>query len=202
MTDLDRALAEIDAIRSQLAKGERFQGLGPTAFAATALLAVVAAFAQGQFLPAAIDHVPAYLALWIAVATISAAVIGYEMIDRTRRLHSYLAQEMIIAAVLQFLPAFVTAALLTLVLIFFAPQCLWMTPGLWQIAFGIGVFASCRFLPKLMVLVGGWYVASGLVCIALAQGSFALSPYAMGLPFGLGQLLVAVVLRYSEAVDE
>jgi hypothetical protein len=202
MPDLDRALAEIDAIRSQLAKGERFQGLGPTAFAATAVLAAFAAVAQGMFLPAALDHIATYLALWIAVATVAAGVIGYEMKDRTRRLHSHLAQEMIIAAVLQFLPAFVTAALLTLVLVFFAPQCLWMTPGLWQIAFGIGVFASCRFLPRLMVLVGGWYVATGLVCIALAQGTHALSPYAMGLPFGFGQLLVAVALRFSEATGE
>ena len=41
-----------------------------------------------------------------------------------------------------------------------------MTPGLWQITFGLGVFASCRFLPRGMLLVGGWYVASGLACLA------------------------------------
>jgi hypothetical protein len=202
MPDLDRALAEIDAIRSQLARGERFQGLGPTAFAATAVLAVFAAVAQGLYLPAALTHIWAYLTLWIAVASVSAGVIGFEMMDRTRRLHSHLAQEMIIAAALQFLPAFVTAVLLTLVLVFFAPQVLWMTPGLWQVAFGVGVFASVRFLPRPMALVGGWYVATGLATIALAQGSHALSPYAMGLPFGFGQLLVAVVLRFSEAPDE
>ena len=202
MQDLDRALAEIGAIRSQLARGEKFQGLGPTAFAATAVLAVFAAIAQGLFLPIASAHIPAFLALWIAVATVAAGVIGYEMKDRTRRLHSHLAQEMIIAAISQFVPAAVAAALLTGVLTVFAPQCLWMAPGLWQIAFGVGVFASCRFLPRLMVLVGAWYVATGLACIALAQGVHALSPWSMGLPFGLGQLLVAGVLRFSEAGND
>ncbi|HEY1752737.1 MAG TPA: hypothetical protein VGG29_15880 [Caulobacteraceae bacterium] len=195
-------MAEIGAIRSQLAKGEKFHGLGPTAFAATAVLAVFAAVAQALFLPAPSAHIPTFLMLWIGVAAVAAGVIGFEMVDRTRRLHSHLAQEMIMAAVGQFLPAAITAALLTAVLSLAAPQCLWMAPGLWQIAFGIGVFASCRFLPRLMTLVGGWYIATGLACIALAQGSHALSPWSMGLPFGAGQLLVAAVLRYSEAAGE
>lgn len=201
MTDLDRALAEIGAIKSQLAQGEKFHGLGPTAFAATAVLAVLASIAQGIWLPLATQHVQTFLALWIAVAAVSAGVIGFEMKDRTRRLHSHLADEMIAAAVTQFVPAAVSAALLTAVITFFAPVSLWMAPALWQISFGVGIFASCRFLPRWMVLVGGWYIATGLACIALAQGHHALSPWSMGLPFGVGQMLVAVVLRFSEAPE-
>jgi hypothetical protein len=125
-------------------------------------------------------------------------VIGFEMWGRSRRLHSQLADEMIAAAIAQFVPAAVAGALLTAVLSLFAPQCLWMAPGLWQIAYGLGVFASCRFLPPAMRLVGGWYVAAGLACIALAQGPHALSPWSMGLPFGAGQLLVAAVLRFAD----
>jgi hypothetical protein len=199
MQDLDRALAEIGAIRSQLARGERFQGLGPSAFAATAVLAILAAVGEARLTPAA--DAAHFLALWIAVAAVSAAVIGLEMVNRSRRLHSHLADEMIMAAALQFLPAAGAGALITAVLFRFAPQCLWMTPGLWQITFGLGVFASCRFLPRGLLLVGGWYVASGLACLAYAQGPHALSPWTMGVPFGLGQLLVAAVLRFAEAQD-
>jgi hypothetical protein len=200
MQDLDRALAEIGAIRSQLARGERFHGLGPSAFAATGVLAVLAALAQGLF--AVAPSARTFLALWIAVAAVSAGVIGFEMWGRSRRMHSQLADEMIAAAVAQFMPAAAAGALLTAVLFLFAPQCLWMAPGLWQIAYGLGVFASCRFLPPAMRLVGGWYVAAGLVCIALAQGPHAFSPWSMGLPFGAGQMLVAGVLRFAEAGDE
>jgi hypothetical protein len=200
MQDLDRALAEIGAIRSQLARGERFHGLGPTAFAATGVLAILAAVAQARWMPA--PGIVAFLALWLAVAAVSGGVIGLEMINRSRRMHSALADEMISAAVLQFLPAAGAGVLLTAVLFRFAPQCLWMTPGLWQITFGLGVFASCRFLPRGLLLVGGWYVASGLACLAYAQGPHALSAWTMGGPFGVGQLLVAAVLRFSEADDE
>jgi hypothetical protein len=200
MQDLDRALAEIGAIRSQLARGERFHGLGPTAFAATGVLAILAAFGQARWMPA--PGITAFLTLWLAVAAVSAGVIGLEMMDRSRRMHSHLADEMISAAVLQFLPAAGAGALITAVLCWFAPQCLWMTPGLWQITFGLGVFASCRFLPRGLLLVGGWYVASGLACLAYAQGPHALSAWTMGGPFGVGQLLVAAVLRFSGERDE
>jgi hypothetical protein len=200
MTDLDRALAEIGAIRSQLARGERFHGLGPTAFAATGVLAVLAAFGQARWMPA--PGIAGFLALWIAVAVVSAAVIGAEMIDRSRRMHSQLADEMIVAAVLQFLPAAGAGVLLTAVLFCFAPQCLWMAPGLWQITFGLGVFASCRFLPRALLLVGGWYLACGLACLAYAQGPHALSAWTMGVPFGVGQLLVAAALRFSGEADD
>ncbi len=201
MQDLDRALAEIGAIRSQLARSERFHGLGANAFAATGLLAVLAAAAQAAA-PGVAARPFAFLGLWIAVAAVSGGVILFEMRDRSRRLHSNLADEMIAAAVVQFGPAAAAAALLTAVLAWFAPQCLWMAPGLWQIGYATGVFASCRFLPKAMALVGGWYLAAGLACIAFAQGPHAFSPWSMGLPFGIGQMLVAAVLRFSEAGDE
>ena len=200
MQDLNRALAEIGAIRSQLARGERFHGLGPTAFAGTGVLAVLAAIGQAHWMSP--PSVTGFLTLWIAVAAVSAAVIGAEMIDRSRRMHSQLADEMIVAAVLQFLPAGGAGVLLTGVLWWFAPQCLWMAPGLWQITFGLGVFASCRFLPRGLLLVGGWYVASGLACLAYAQGVHAFSHWTMGAAFGVGQMLVAAVLRFSEASDE
>jgi hypothetical protein len=200
MQDLNRALAEIGAIRSQLARGERFHGLGPTAFAATGVLAILVAISQAHWMspPSAVG----FLSLWIAVAAVSAAVIGVEMIDRSRRMHSPLADEMIAAAVLQFLPAGGAGMLLTAVLWRFAPEELWMAPGLWQITFGLGVFASCRFLPRGLLFVGGWYVASGLACLAYAQGPHAFSPWTMGAAFGVGQMLVAAVLRCSEARDE
>jgi hypothetical protein len=42
-----------------------------------------------------------------------------------------------------------------------------------------------------------WYLASGLTCLMVESGPRTLSPWAMGIPFGVGQLLVAGVLRYG-----
>ena len=195
MSNLDRALEEISAIRGQMARASEFRGYGPATFAATGLLAALAAVGQAIWLKDAAAHVPAYLALWIATAAVSAAIIGFEMVTRSRRMHSDLAGEMIRAAVEQFLPAAAAGALITATLWRFAPQSLPLLPGLWQITFGLGVFASCRFLPRAMVLVGVWYLAAGLVCLAHSSGGQAFSPWAMGLAFAIGQGLVALVLQ-------
>ncbi|MFI4934541.1 MAG: hypothetical protein ACHP7N_07980 [Caulobacterales bacterium] len=198
MHDLDRALAQIDAIRVQVARGVEFRGYGPAAFAATGVLALLAAVLQARWMGAPAANVGAYLALWIAIAAVSAGVIGFEMVGRSRRMHSGLADEMIRAAVEQFLPAALAGGLITLVLVRYAPQSLPMLPGLWQIVFSLGVFASCRFLPRAMLIVGVWYLGAGLFCLAFASGARAYAPWTMGGPFGLGQLLVAAVLRLSD----
>jgi hypothetical protein len=39
-----------------------------------------------------------------------------------------------------------------------------------------------------------FYLGTGLAVLAIAHGTAALSPWAMGVPFGAGQLLVALVL--------
>ena len=201
MSELDRALAQIGVIREQIARESRFHGLGPTAFAATGLLALMAAIGQALWLPAPSRHPGIFLGLWIGVAAVSAGVIGLEMIARSRRLHSDLADEMIGAAISQFLPSAAAGALITLTLIRFAPASLWMAPGLWQICFSLGVFASSRFLPRAMPLVGVWYLASGLATLSIAQGPFAFSPWSMGIGYGVGQGLVCGILRFMEPSD-
>jgi hypothetical protein len=68
-----------------------------------------------------------------------------------------------------------------------------MLSGLWQVIFSLGVFSSCRFLPRPMALAGAWYLLTGLTCLMLA-GNRALSPLSMGVSFGVGQLIVAGIL--------
>jgi hypothetical protein len=194
MRDLDKALADITAIRSQMARGSEFRGYGPATVAVTAALAIVVAVLQAVWLPAPAANPFAYAMLWGATAVVAFTLIGIEMVARTRRIHSGLADEMIQAATEQFIPAGVAGLLLTVVLFQYAPQSLWMLPGLWQIVFSLGLFASCRSLPKPMFAAAVWYLAAGLACLAFANGRYAFSPYAMGVAYGVGQLLIAIVL--------
>jgi hypothetical protein len=194
MKDLDKALADITAIRSQMARGTEFRGYGPITVAATGLLAMLAAAIQALWLPDPAGNALAYLALWVATAAVSVVLIGVEMVARSRRIHSGLADEMIHAATEQFIPAGVAGMLITVVLYRFAPESLWMLPGLWQIVFSLGLFASCRSLPRPMFAAGVWYLGAGLATLAFANGEQAFSPYAMAVPYGVGQLYIAPVL--------
>jgi hypothetical protein len=196
MEELDRALADITAIRSQLARGTEFRGYGPMTVAATGFVAVAAAGIQALWLPDPTGDFLGYVVIWVSTAAISIVLIGIEMVARSRRIHTGLADAMIHAATEQFTPAGVAGALLTFVLFRFAPLSLWMLPGLWQIIFSLGIFASCRSLPRPMFAAGVWYLAAGLVGLAFANGAHAYSPWAMAVPFGVGQLLIAAVLYW------
>jgi hypothetical protein len=196
MNDLHKALGDISSIRRQMARSTEFRGYGPATLAATGGFAVFAAAMQTIWLPNPADHFGVYLAIWIWTAISSATLIGAQMLTRTRRIHSGLADEMIRMAVEQFLPSIAAGGLVTFVIVKFVSQALWMVPGMWQVIFSLGVFSSCRFLPRPMLAAGVWYLFTGAFCLALGD-SRALSPWAMGIPYGVGQLLVAGVLFFN-----
>jgi hypothetical protein len=203
MTDLHKALGDISSIRRQMAHSTQFRGYGPATLAATGVIALLAASSQSMWLPDPANHIPAYLDIWISTALLSAALTGVQMYTRTRRIHSGLSNEMLHMAVEQFLPAAGAGLLITIAIVRFVPAVFWMLPGLWQVIFSLGIFSSCRFLPRPMIAAGTWYLLTGLVCIALGDNR-ALAPWTMGLAFGAGQLLVAGILFVAtpEASDE
>jgi hypothetical protein len=63
--------------------------------------------------------------------------------------------------------------------------------------FSLGIFASYRFLPRATFFVAVFYMFAGVVCLVLARGPWTLSPWAMGLTFGCGQLLAAAILYWT-----
>src|ERR1700686_1153888 len=202
MRDLNRALTDISVMRGQLARDTEFRGYGPATLAATGILAWGTAGARGLWLKDPAAHVHLYVSLWGVTAAVSLVVIGMETIHRSRRAHGALAIPMLQSAVEQFLPAIVAGGLLTVVLLQVAPQILWMLPGLWQIVFSLGVFASCRFLPRPMFLAGVWYLACGLACLALIPSEQRFSPWVMGVRYGVGQLLVACILQRNHREND
>jgi hypothetical protein len=193
--ELNKALDDISSIRLQVARSTDFRGYGPATLAGTGALALAAALVQSRWLRDAEHHLPVYLAIWVSTACLSASLIGTEMLARTRRVHRGMADTMIRMAVEQFLPSVAAGGLLTYAIARFAPQAAWMLPGLWQVIFSLGVFSSCRFLPRPMIAAGAWYLVTGLVCISLGSPR-ALSPWAMGIPYGVGQLIVCGVLLF------
>ncbi len=196
MQDLDQALLDLTAIRRQVAATSAFRGFGPLTVGTTASLAVLAALLQRRLLPSAGAAPTRFVVLWVATAVLAAGLIGAEALVRTRRARSDLATEKLRLALEQFFPSLAAGALLTATLLRFTPAALSMLPGLWQILSALGILASARFLPEPIRLVGMWYLFSGLACLALPN-ALAFSPLVMGLPYTVGQSLMAIVLLIS-----
>jgi hypothetical protein len=176
-----------------MARSTQFRGYGPATLAATGVFALCAAAAQAAWVPEPVARMRRYLGIWLVTAIVSAALTGAQMYTRTRRMHSGLSDEMIRLAVEQFLPALGAGVLVTWVLLYRVPTAAWMLPGLWQIIYSLGIFSSCRFLPRPMLAAGAWYMVTGMAAISLGDAR-ALAPWTMGLAYGLGQLLVAGIL--------
>lgn len=196
MQDLDRAMEEIRAIRGQIARSTAFRGYGPGAHAVTGALALAVAAIEAARLPA--SDLATFLLVWIATAAVAITVIAIEAYHRACRLHDGLVASMLHSALEPFLPCLAAGGLLTLLVARSAPEAAWMLPGLWQILLSLGVFASLRALPRALFAVGVWYLAAGLAVLALAAADHRLGPWRMGIPFGVGQLAVAVILYRND----
>ena len=195
--ELHEALTQISEIRLQMARTEVFRGYRSVPVAFSGLLALLAAGIQPYWVPDPAQNFTAYLVLWAGVAVVSVLAAGTEMWIRCQRSASPLTREITWLAVEQFLPGVVAGVLLTFVLGSCAPESLALLPGLWQMLYSLCIFASCRLLPRKIFWVAAFYLVAGSLCLVLARGPAALSPWAMGVPFSVGQLLAAAVLYWT-----
>lgn len=197
MNDLQRALADISNIRQHIAGNGLFKGFGPQVIAFTGVLAIGTALSQAWMPAAQAASVLRYFATWICLAAVCVILIGGEMWLRTRRHHGDLANAMMINAVEAFLPSGAAGAALGLVVIVYAPESSWLLPGLWQLVLSLGVFAAIRFLPRPVTIVAAWYFLAGIASLIHGSTTQLLDPWVMGIPFGVGQILLACILRYT-----
>jgi len=195
--NLHEALEQIAEIRQHVARTETFRGYRAAPVAFSGLVAILAAGLQSLWVADPLAELPRYLTLWISAAMASMVATGAAMVLYCRRSESPLTIPSAKLAVEQFLPSVIAGAALTWAIVARAVDSIWMLPGLWSIVFALGIFASYRLLPKPTFYVGAYYLLAGVGCLSLAQGPNALSPWAMVIPFGLGQLFAAAVLYWT-----
>ncbi len=195
--ELHEALTQIAEIRAQVARTEVFRGYRAVPVAFSGLLAFAAAGVQAAWVPDPAGQAPAYLTLWLGAAVLSAILSGMGMAMRRRHPAPEWERRKTWLALEQFMPCLAAGGLLTFTVARSVPEATPLLPGLWQILFSLGLFASCRLLPRATFAVAAFYLTTGLLCLALARGESALAPWAMGLPFGFGQLLAAAVLYWN-----
>jgi hypothetical protein len=196
--DLSEALERIDAIHGHLARGEPYRGYRPAALALSGVAGLLAAVAQPLLIAEGPDPFVAY---WSAIALVCAAVAGGLTVHAHLFREDDLARRRTRVVMRQFLPCLGAGAVLTVAVNREPWQALAvpLLPGLWALLFGLGIVASLPYLPRLAGLVAGWYLLSAAVL--LLSDSAHLAGWAVGLPFGVGQLLAAVVLYHDRLTE-
>jgi len=185
--ELRDALSQIDEIRDRIEGAQIYRGYRAAPAAASSVLAVGGALAQDAVLgPGPSGR--AFALYWGSIAVLGCLVLGAWLVGYCRRSDPRQGPRRTRAALEQLLPSFVAGALVSFALFGVAPRLL---PGLWQVFFGLGLFASRRCLPAPLAWIAAGYVLCG-AWLCGSGGGF--SPWAMGLPFGIGQAATALVL--------
>jgi hypothetical protein len=193
--DVPRALAQIEAIHEQLAKGEVYRGYRSLPIAASGVIGVVAAWLQPRYVTHA-DQV-GFVLYWTAVATCASLVGGSEILRNYIVRDDEAGRRRTRQVVGQFLPSVLGAAIVTASFVHLSATLVPLLPGIWAIFFGIGTFASRPYLPRAALQVALFYYAAGVVLLWIPRGPEPLSGWWVGGTFGLGQILAAAVLYWS-----
>jgi hypothetical protein len=195
--DVTDALDRIGAIHSQLAKAEEYRGYRPAALAASGVLGLLAALVQPWL--SAPDEPSAFLRYWIAAGLACAAVAGSATVIAYVRQEDEFARRRTRTVLRQFLPCLLAGVGVTTSLA--RPDRLACSaaslPGLWALLYGLGTVASLPYLPRLAAAVAAWYLLAGWLLLSFVEGPVP-SGWAVGLPFGVGQLLAAGVLYSAQ----
>jgi hypothetical protein len=195
MSDVSRALAQIEAIHDQLAKSEVYRGWRSIPVATSGLIGILAAFWQSAS-ARPLDPLT-FTVFWLAIAGVALGVGCAEVVWHYAAIATSTDRRRSRLVIGQFLPALVAGAIATGGLLRLSPALASLFPGLWALLFGVGIFAARPYLPRASGYVGLYYWAAGLLLLWRAGGLDTLSPWAVGGTFGVGQTLAAAVLYFS-----
>jgi len=195
--DINKALSEIDEIRSCLAGHTLFQGFGPVAIACTGVLAGLLGIAQ-QLMPQALASGQMhYLLVWVFATIVASVFITGHMWFRSRALHGTQSGVMLNRLFEQLVPPVFVTLVVTIVFLHSAADAMNALPGIWLLMAALASFAMASSLGNRMRLVGIWYLLSGSTVLALGlqQPETVLSTWLLAIPFMVGQLSMAAVLK-------
>jgi hypothetical protein len=185
-----------------------------------ALSGVLALVAAGLQTRLAGDESPQdFVLYWMAVGMISSATAAGGIAYNYLREKSHFARRRTRATVGQLLPCLVVGFGVAALLGRPGSDSIAYIPGLWAVLFSLGIFASRPYLPRITGWVALYYLAAGIVLLAMAQERTSLllwgrhvtvgfsqtaaghpkslSPWGMGLTFGFGQILAGIVLYWD-----
>lgn len=195
--DLDKALSEIDEIRSHLAGQVLFQGFGPVSVACTGLFAVLVALAQVLMPTVLASDRLEFLLVWVFATCIASMFITAHMWHRAKELHGTQSGAMLNRLFEQLMPPVFVVLVITAAFFKFAQSPINALPGLWLLMAALASFAMASSLGNRLRIVGVWYFLTGaaVLVIGLNKPEIVLSPWLLGVPFLIGQLSMAAILK-------
>jgi len=215
--EIREALDQISEIHGHLARSHVYRGYRAVPVALSGVLALAAAAVQTRMI--ANQSPQEFVLYWMAVGMISSVTAAGGIAYNYLREQSQFARRRTRATVGQLLPCLVVGFGVAALLGRPGSDSVAYVPGLWAVLFGLGIFASRPYLPRITGWIALYYLAAGMVLLAMAQEPKSLllwgervtvgfsrtaagypkslSPWGMGLTFGIGQIMAGIVLYWD-----
>ena len=199
---LREALNDIAEIRAQIERTETYRGLRSVAVSVSSLLAFGAAVSCAYF-PVE-GKVNRFIGTWGVVAILSLLGVIFEMWVRAVHSENQIGKRFVWLAhramLVQLLPSLVVGAVLTVV-VRQHRELSWMLPGLWALAYCLGLFSCRQHLPDIALLAAVYYLIRGAMSLLGATDidrfDIELANWQMVVNFGVGQLLLAFLIYWK-----
>jgi hypothetical protein len=197
--EVSRAIADLEEVRTRLAAVQRFRGLSGGAAFASGVAAIVSGCIQAASVPN--PATPAdgtrYVTIWIACLACSLAVNYGAIVLWLARHWSVRSRVELKTVGMTILPSVVAGGLFTAA--FVARGELGLLPGTWCLCYALGLIASRAMAPPGIGWIAALFAASG-AALLFAPGTNALAWWVMPVTFGLGQIVIGVLVS-RDAVE-
>lgn len=191
--EVSRALADLEEVRTRLAAVQRFRGLSGGAAFASGVAAIGSGLIQLSTVPQPFtaSEGTRYVAIWIACLACSLAVNYGAIVLWLVRHWSVRSRVELKTVGMTILPSIVAGGLFTAV--FIARGELGLLPGMWCLCYALGLIASRAMAPPGIGWIAALFAASG-AALLFAPGSNALAWWVMPATFGIGQIIIGVLV--------
>jgi hypothetical protein len=196
---VSEALSQLDVIHDHLSRAENYHGFRTGAVALTGVMGLLAAALQPWFVGS--DQATHMVWYWVVVAALCALPAGGTALCLRIFCEHGLAQRRTDRVALQFLPCVVAGAIVTMAFLRAGPGLTVFLPGLWAMLFGLGHLAMRPYLPRLVAMVGLFYLAAGAWLLGQVGAEAESCFREVGVVFGIGHLLCALTLHWSGERD-
>ena len=190
LLNIHEALDHVREVKQAVLERQRFRGYSGPARIVSGSVALVAALAMSTagFPDENLAHILGWGTVFVIAFLLNAvAVLWWFFHDPVSHQDTRMLKP-----TLDVLPPIAVGGVLTAVMILHGQyQYLF---GIWMCLFGLTNMASRMVLPRLIWVVGAFYIAAGAVCLLMPSISFQ-NPWPMGLVFFAGELAGGSVLH-------
>jgi hypothetical protein len=199
--EVSRAIADLEEVRMRLAAVQRFRGLSGGAAVASGIAAIGAGFVQLAIAPHPVtpSEGARYVTIWAACLACSLAVNYGAILLWLARNWSVRSRVQIKTVGMTILPAIVAGGVMTAA--FVVRDQLGLLPGMWCSCYALGLIASRTMAPPGVGWVATLFAFSG-AALLFAQDNNALAWWVMPATFGVGQLIIGVLVTRDEEHTE